>query len=420
VSFISQQSDKGVPVCTGSNPSAAVRYWKYTDWDKSSLYFIAGKSFGGKTRLKARAYYDNYFNVLDSYDNATYTTQTSKKAFTSVYDDKTFGGMVEFGTELPAGNSLKLAVHDKYDMHREYNVGQQAKEFGDNTLSIAAENTWKAAEDLSVIAGAPQDFRTAVKAEDLQNNSIVSFDLGDDTATSYQLALVGRIDERQEMTAYVARTTRFPTLKDRYSYRLGSALPNPGLEPEKSWNYGIDYSFLPTNRLHIRASVYRSRLTDVIQQVNNVASISGIWVCQFQNTGKGTFTGSEYSLDWTPISWLNAYAAYSYIDRKNDSQPDLLFVDVPRHKLTGYLRFLLGRDSWALVEADYNTRRYSTSDGKYTAGAYGLVNLRLSAPLFDSLSVRASVENLFDRDYRVAEGYPEPGRQYLLSLAYSL
>ncbi len=419
LSFINQDSNKGVPVYTGFNPSAAVRYWRYTEWDKSSLYFISKKELGSKSSLKTRAYYDKYYNVLDSYDNATYTTQTTKKAFTSIYDDKTFGGSVEYATELVRNNTLKLAVHDKYDMHKEYNVGQQAKEFEDNTLSVAAENSWEASKNLSVIFGVRRDFRNTIKADDLQGTTLSSFSLQDNSANNYQLAVVKRFAEHQSVTTYLTRTTRFPTLKDRYSYKFGNALPNPGLNPEQSWNYGVDYSFRPLDNLKMQASVYQSKLSDVIQQVDNVAYVNSVWVYQFQNAGKATYTGFECSVDWLPVSWFKSFTGYSYIDRKNDSNPSLRFTDVPHNKVSGYLQFFLDKNTWAMVESEYNSGRYSTSDGKYKAGAYGLLNLRARTTLQQSLSLQASLENLFDRNYQVAEGYPEAGRQYVISASYA-
>jgi len=414
LSFNAINSKKGVPVYAGLNPSNKARFWKYTDWDKSSLYYIGKTAIGSKSYLKTRAYYDGYYNVLDSYDDATYTTQ--KKGFTSIYDDKTFGASAELGSELIKYNTLKLAVHEKHDLHREYNVGQTAKAFEDNTLSLAVENSWIASQHISVIVGARQDFRDTIKAQDLFGTVISSFPLENNQAANYQLAVIGRISEQQEVTGYIARTTRFPTLKDRYSYRFGSALPNPALAPEKSWNYGLDYSIKPSDNLKLMASVYQSKLSNVIQQVDNVAP--GVY--QFRNTGEATYTGFECSADWKATSWLKAFGGYSYIDRKNDSNPSLRFTDVPHNKISGYLQFFLDKSTWALVETEYNSKRYSTSDGKYTAGSYGLLNLRANTSLHDSLSIQAAVENVFDRNYTVSEGYPEPGRQFVLSVGYSL
>ncbi|NTU91451.1 MAG: TonB-dependent receptor [Chlorobiaceae bacterium] len=422
ITFNSQHSEKGVPVYTGSNPTQPIRYWRYGNWDKTSIYYIGKTSLGETSYLKTRAYFDNYYNTLESYDDATYTTQKTSKAFSSRYDDHTVGGSVEFGTSIIKDNMLKLALLDKYDMHNEIgNIGEQSLDFEDNTFSVAAENTWSASSHVSVIAGVRQDFRSTIRAEefaDKTKSSIRSFSLEDNQATNAQLAVVGKIDEHHELTGYIASTTRFPTLKDRYSYKLGKAIANPDLDPEQSLNYGLDYTFRPSGQVTMRASVYQSKLEDTIQQVNNVAydAATRTWLYQMQNTGKSTFSGFEYSADWQPLEWLKAHVSYSCIDRHNNSNPDLMFTDVPRHRLNGYLQFLVDRSTWVLIESEYNTRRYSTSDGLYTAGAYGLVNLRMNVGLNDALTLHASVDNLFDRNYEVAEGYPEPGREYTLSM----
>lgn len=425
ITFNSQHSVKGVPLYTGSNPNNKTRYWRFTNWDKTSLYYIGRTSLGEKSYLKTRAYFDNYYNTLEAYDDATYTTQNKPSSFSSRYDDHTVGGSVEFGTSIAQSNILKVALHDKYDMHNEIgDTGEEPLKFADNTFSIAVENTWSASKNLSIIAGLRQDFRSTIKAQefaDSSNTDIRSFDLEDNQATNAQLAVVGRLDDHQTLTGYVARTTRFPTLKDRYSYRMGQAIANPGLDPENSLNYGIDYAFTPSGNFSLHASVYQSKLNDTIQQVNNVVydTASSTWLWQMQNTGKSTFTGFESSADWQPLGWLKAHLAYSYIDRQNDSNPDLVFTDVPKHKLTGYVQFLLNKEAWLLVESEYNTKRYSTSDGLYTAAPYGIVNLHMNAGLTDALSLHAAVNNLFDRNYEVAEGYPEAGREYVVSMNYA-
>lgn len=427
-------SSKGVPVYTGSNPSASTRYWKYTDWDKASIYYIGKTSLGRNTYLKTRAYYDLYYNVLDSYDDATYTTQTSKSSFRSIYDDKTAGGAIELGTELAKGNTLKLSLNEKHDMHREYNVGSPVKEFEDNTFSIAVENSWEASHDLTVIAGVREDFHNTVKAQDYTYSDakrtvitgVESFPLENNRATNYQLALVEKINNSQTLTGYVSRSTRFPTLKDRYSYKFGNFIPNVNLRPEESWNYGLDYSLKPTENLKFMASVFQSRLSDTIQEVTNVADVwvwnskKGIYelksASQLQNTGKATFTGFEISADWQPASWLKGFAGYSYIQRENKSNPKLYFTDVPKHKVNAYLQFFTSRNSWIIAETEFDSKRCSTSDGKYAAGSYTIFNLRANAALSRTVSAQIALENLFDRNYAVSEGYPEPGRQVVFAL----
>ncbi len=58
--------EKGLP------PSASLadktRYWRFTDWDKDTYYLIGNIDFTEQFSAKIRAFHDEYYNVLDSYD----------------------------------------------------------------------------------------------------------------------------------------------------------------------------------------------------------------------------------------------------------------------------------------------------------------------------------------------------------------
>ena len=71
--------------------------------------------------------------------------------------------------------------------------------------------------------------------------------------------------------ATVARKTRFPTLKDRYSYRMGQALPNPDLRPERAIHYEIGYRGSLVGGIRLRAAAFLGDLSDAIIQVDDVA-----------------------------------------------------------------------------------------------------------------------------------------------------
>jgi iron complex outermembrane receptor protein len=66
---------------------------------------------------------------------------------------------------------------------------------------------------------------------------------------------------------------------------------------------------------------------------------------------------------------------------------------------------------------EYNSSRYSTSYGT-RAGAYSLFNGLVSDHVWKYFSVEGGVNNIFDRDFALVEGYPEPGRNYFVSLRY--
>ncbi|MDP0926852.1 TonB-dependent receptor [Paracoccus onubensis] len=48
-------------------------------------------------------------------------------------------------------------------------------------------------------------------------------------------------------------------------------------------------------------------------------------------------------------------------------------------------------------------------------GGFGLANLDAEWQATDQASVVFGIHNLFDRDYQLVEGYPEPGRTFFLT-----
>ncbi|WP_270995499.1 TonB-dependent receptor domain-containing protein, partial [Listeria seeligeri] len=60
---------------------------------------------------------------------------------------------------------------------------------------------------------------------------------GSTDATNAVMEYVQQLAPDQQWYASVARRTRFPPIKDRYSARMGAALPNPDLKPEHATHF---------------------------------------------------------------------------------------------------------------------------------------------------------------------------------------
>ena len=101
-------------------------------------------------------------------------------------------------------------------------------------------------------------------------------------------------------------------MKDRYSYRNGTALPNPDLKSETALNLELASTIELADKLNFRPELFYSRLNNTIQMVSNVQGD----LSQMQNTGEAVFKGIDLSLVYQPVTVLNIYAAYSYISVK--------------------------------------------------------------------------------------------------------
>jgi len=106
IGYIYQHGTQGTPVYTGTDTLnsqfKSPRFWKWPYWNKQSLYFLSNTAVARNQYIKTRPYWDQFRNGLDSYDNNTYTTITRPYAFRSIYNDYTFGGIVEYD-ETPYG-----------------------------------------------------------------------------------------------------------------------------------------------------------------------------------------------------------------------------------------------------------------------------------------------------------------------------
>ncbi|NJK96016.1 MAG: TonB-dependent receptor [Bacteroidales bacterium] len=118
------------------------------------------------------------------------------------------------------------------------------------------------------------------------------------------------------------------------------------------------------------------------------------------------------------ITFFYRLFLYPYRQKKTFPILFLKFTDVPKHKVIGYAKIEKAGLFYAMVEVEYNSDRYSTSDGKFTAPPYTLFNLNAEYYTLKYVSIKAGIHNIFDKLYYVTEGYPEEGRTVYLSLTY--
>lgn len=413
IGYSIQHGEKGTPPYVGTDPNIRTRFWTWPRWDKQSLYLVSNTAIGESSKIKARLYYDTFVNELFSYDDETYTTITRPYAFQSYYDDYSLGGNVEFESHAIANNVLKIGAQAKYDVHRENNLNEPQRTFADNTISIGVEDTWRIVPALAIVPGLSYNARISSKAQDYNatTQEITDFPSNSNNAVNAQLGVLWDITARHSLQGTVARKTRFATIKDRYSYRMGMAIPNPDLASEVAVNYDLTYTGRFFTNLTIQASAFRSDISDIIQQVDNVEP--GRF--QLQNAGDALFYGADMQASYAVFKGLQLNFNYSYIRRKNETNPDILFTNVPDHKVFGSADYAFLKRFRLMASAERNSKRYSTSYGTSVPG-YTLVNTMAGINILKGLSIEGGVNNLFDQNYSLVEGFPEAGRNFFVTL----
>lgn len=420
--FIKQMGTKGTPVYTGTDTLNSLlkkpRFWQWPEWNKETYYLITKTRLGSNHYISSRFYYDIFKNSLYSYDDNTYTTMNKPSAFKTWYNDFSYGGSVEYGTTAIKNHKLKFALHYKKDVHRENDLGEPIQHFIDHTTTAGIEDSYKISDKLILVPGISVSIRKNARAEEYNSTTgKISPFAGAKTSEAFngQTGLFYYFREKQKTGIIYSHKTRFATIKDRYSYRLGTAIPNPDLKPEISDNFELNYSGSYSNHIAFQAALFYSSITNSIMSINNVEPGRS----QMQNAGKAEFYGAEFALDY-PITYnLLAGVNFSYIQRHNLTRPTLHFTDVPATKLYGYLQYQPLSTTRIIVSSEYNASRYSTSYGT-KAGDFNLVNVMASQKLWKFLSAEAGLNNIFDKNYSLVEGFPEEGRNFFFTLRWTL
>lgn len=419
-SYVNQKGEKGNPPYAGTDPLVRPRFWQWPQWDKESFYFIGNKGLGETSYVRARIYYDKFNNLLKSFDNANYNTQTLASSFISPFDDDTYGTTIELGTRALARQTVKTSFYFKDDTHREGNLGEPERTFRDQSLSFGFEDTIRLGERTSAILGFSADHLQVLNAQNFQAGRVLPFPTNDIWAYNPQAGIFHAIGTSGKLHFTFARKTRLPTLKDRYSYRMGQAIPNPDLREERSNNWEVGYSHILGLRTSVEAALFRS---DVSNQTQRFFVQPNVF--QLRNLGDARYLGGEFGIRSNLTQAFLFTANYTYLSRTNESAVILPgaprhLVDTPRHKVYSSATYRLHPRVTLLADLQYEAGRYTQNDGGTIrpASQFASVGIGAFARIYRNAEVQAGVNNLFDRNYFIVDGYPEAGRTAYVNLRY--
>lgn len=412
LSYYGTRGDKGSPPYVGT--VSTTRYWQWPEWSKDGFYYLGKTALGGGM-LKTRLYYDKFQNVLDSYDDASYSTQYKKYAFSSQYDDHTVGGGLEYQKTIGA-HDVTVMAQRKNDVHRERNLATDAQKYDSAWLQFESHINSLGAQDRITLnpkthltLGYRWDQFEVTQAQEYANKPQTSVQAmsvaGARTANNLQAVLTHEIDG-QTLHIGFAHKTHFPTIKDIFSYRLGASIPNPNLGPETATTLEVGSKGHLFGSTHYSATLFTSRIQDAIEMVALSPSLG-----QNQNVGNAKNSGLELGLR-TPLGNTTALSAnYTYLARTLGT-PGLVATGTPRH--SGFVDlswFPFNR--WVFdAEVRANSARQTTTDGLQPTAGYATVALRARYDFSQHWTLRAGIENLTDRNYQVTAGFPNPGRTF--------
>ena len=383
------------------------RYWKYTDWNNSMFNFISNVKISNTLKLRANAYTVNSYNVLNAYDNNTYTTQTKNSSFTSTYDDYSSG--VSLIPELNAGKilSAKFALLYKRDTHYDQsNYNKPNKKFIAETYTAGAEKNFKVSE-VDFIAALNFNYLNVVYANDSATRSGIPVLNG-------HIGIGKGLNDNVYLYAHVSNNSRYPTLKELFSEQLGKFIPNPDLDVERNWNTEIGVKYKNEKYGNANLALFYSNVKNMIVNVP-VSSTQ----YQYQNIGKVTLSGIELSYK-KDLNFVNVETNYTYLYSKNESdtatdkleyRPEhSLHINVSKSYTFGFM--------WN-AEASFTSRRYGIdSDTRIWTSLpdYTVFNIRVSQRILNKYTAFIRVNNLTDKYFESEYGFPQAGRNFVFGI----
>jgi iron complex outermembrane receptor protein len=408
------RKEKGLP--STADPNDKARFWQFADWNKQTFYFIGNSRLTDELSLKTRLYRDEYYNVLDSYDDATLSSQTKKYAFHSTYDDHSYGGSMVARISYIPKNTISGSFHYKKDVHEEQgNIGDPWGRYEQEMYSFGIEDDIKITDNLSLVLGVGYDVQDPKKAFDGTTNSAIR---DSESAFSPQAGLLLTVWEDLDLHFSVGQKTRWPTLSELYSDGLDNDfMPNPNLKEEKSTNYEVGFAKpLPNNNTVSLTFFYY----DVEDKIDRVPIVDPVFDEQYQNIDESRFQGIEFQFNSQMIPDNNFEMHYTYLDAKNKTPgatSDKL-NRIPEHKF--YVSDLYAFNDWLSVfaSAEYDGTRYDedAKDNQVKVDDFWTANLKMIASLHKSINVEIGVKNIFDENYEMEIGYPQPGRTFFIAL----
>ncbi len=427
---------------------------------------------GEANTLKLRGYYDQFKNAIDFYDDDTYTTQNRSTSNHSVYDDHSAGASAEFPSRYVPRNAISASFVFRDDVHKEILTypGRSAYPFitptfsmRDQTFSMGFQDIITISSRLLATIGFSADYLKGLQVQQRTSDETgllpitCPADPNNQSFSGYMIntwnynpqASLSFLTTRLD-TFYVTFSDRgrFPLLKESYSYRLGRAIPNPELKPEKTrgWNIGWSHAFPAKTVAQIE--YFHNNLRDAIESVyvldpgnpdpfcDNTGALAG-YCSQNVNIANEIHQGFEISVRSTPASRLTLDINYSYINRTidydfgkiHDASEILTEIQIlptlPRNKIIANATVRMPREILAIANVRYEGG-ITLQDTTYRSGpelepfaeSYAALDLGTVVPIHAGMSLQAGVKNPFDRDCYYTPGYPQPGRNWFFNLRY--
>jgi outer membrane cobalamin receptor len=361
------------------------------------------KNIFSNADLAADAYYHMFrtrYNDPDSYGGPTATDQKSSAYgldFTQNYTVSELIALTYGYVYLhDHAQSTDIGVKDRntHSAHGTVNISFKNVDFFFSTISIVP----------AVRFDAPSDFDKVFSPK-------------------LSLSLTNNSEYALSFDANVSRSYRAPTFNDLYWPEDAYTAGNPNLKPENGTSYEIGYGLtLPfLNKTLLKMNYFSNKMNDLI-----------IWapradfkwtptnVSESQTSGLETSIGTKFFSDNVSLE-----VNHTYMDARDKSTGpsyNKLLIYRPYHKLDINAGVTIDMVNVG-VNYQYMSQRFVDVLNTGFLGDVSLWNANISVnPTIIGLKwiARLDFNNIFNKNYRLSDGYPMQGSSILMTIGFNL
>ncbi len=367
-----------------------------------NLNYSQSKVFGDAD-FAANTYYHNFrirYDDPDSYPAPTHSDQKSSAYGLELTQNNPVSSLMTltygyvYRHDHANSNSIGIKNRDTQSGHLAVNFGLKNLGFFFDNVSVVP----------AVRYDAPSDFDKVFSPK-------ISVTLGNTSEYAFGI------------DANLSKSYRAPTFNDLYWPEDAYTAGNPNLKPEKGTTfelgYGVTIPFL--SKTLVKMNYFYSKLTD---QIIWAPRADYKWVptnvSQSLTTGLETYVGVKLMNDM-----LNLEINHTYMDARDKSggsSDGKLLIYRPYHKLD-----LNGSLTMGLVNVNLNyqflSKRYVDVGNTAALSDVSLWNANVGVtPAYLGLkwSARFDLNNILNKNYRLSDGYPMPGREVRFTVGISL
>lgn len=418
------------------------RYWRFSQWRELGAQGQWRHNLA-EFELEQQLYSRLQSDQIDAFDDVSYRSQISARAFRSLYRDSIVGASWRLHSPALIFHSALLRSHLALNLQQDQHQSQDLAIFPENQnsqtdllyqqkASISALSELYMGGDWRASLGLQMNALQQNNAQ-VQDAEITLQNLSADPLLALQFSPWDNL----QFNVSVAHRSRFPNLKEQSTDHFDGLIANPSLGAEQAWHIGANMRWRVNQRLFAQASIYDAEVQDLIEE-----RLLADEKRQLQNMGRARFLGQEILFNYRQQNWLTNSLALSHLfarkletEQKSDQiagqaewsarWTSTLHSRIPCPKILGRTFSLKPSCTWPIflrsqivfigARPDRDPRNLNWLE----LPPQLRWNLRISFYKSENAELWLAAQNLLDSMDQSSYGYPLAGRELWLGLKLS-